>query len=53
MSAEPIHLVTDAGSPVTAFTTKDDMKSYLRRGVTRSTGRWSTESTAMGTRLSS
>jgi hypothetical protein len=24
MSAEPIHLVTDAGSPVTAFTTKDE-----------------------------
>jgi hypothetical protein len=31
MSAEPIHLVTDAGSPVTAFTTKDEMKAYLKR----------------------
>jgi hypothetical protein len=30
MSAEPIYLVTDAGSPVTAFTTKADMKAYLK-----------------------
>jgi hypothetical protein len=31
MSAEPIYLVTDAGSPVTAFTTKQEMKAYLKR----------------------
>jgi hypothetical protein len=31
MSAEPIYLVTDAGKPVTAFTTKDQMKAYLKR----------------------
>jgi hypothetical protein len=31
MSTEPIYLVTDAGSPVTAFTTKDEMKAYLKR----------------------
>jgi hypothetical protein len=30
MATEPIYLVTDAGSPVTAFTTKDEMKAYLR-----------------------
>jgi hypothetical protein len=26
-----IYLGTDAGNPVTAFTTKDDMKAYLKR----------------------
>jgi DNA polymerase III epsilon subunit-like protein len=31
MSTEPIYLVTDAGKPVTAFTTKDDMKAFLKR----------------------
>jgi hypothetical protein len=31
MSTEPIYLVTDAGKPVTAFTTKDEMKAYLKR----------------------
>ena len=31
MATEPIYLVTDAGSPVTAFTTKDEMKAYLKR----------------------
>jgi len=31
MSTEPIYLVTDAGSPVTAFTSKDDMKAFLKR----------------------
>jgi hypothetical protein len=31
MSAEPIYLVTAAGKPVTAFTTKDDMKAFLKR----------------------
>jgi hypothetical protein len=30
-SLEPIYLVVDAGSPVTAFTTKDEMKAYLKR----------------------
>jgi hypothetical protein len=30
MSADPICLVTDAGKPVTAFTTKDDMKAFLK-----------------------
>jgi hypothetical protein len=29
MSTEPIYLVTDTGKPVTAFTTKDEMKAYL------------------------
>jgi hypothetical protein len=35
MSAAPIYLVTDAGNPVTAFTTKNEMKAYLkhRRGT--------------------
>jgi len=31
MSPEPIYLVTDAGSSVTAFTTKDEMKAYPKR----------------------
>jgi len=31
MDTEPIYLVTDAGKPVTAFTTKDDMKAFLKR----------------------
>ena len=31
MSTEPIYLVTDAGKPVTAFTTRDEMKTYLKR----------------------
>jgi hypothetical protein len=31
MDAEPIYLVTDAGKPVTPFTTKDEMKAYLKR----------------------
>jgi hypothetical protein len=31
MSTEPIYLVTDAGKPVTAFTTTDDMKAFLKR----------------------
>jgi hypothetical protein len=31
MSSEPIYLVTDAGGPVTAFRTKDEMKAYLKR----------------------
>jgi hypothetical protein len=30
MSTEPIWLVTDAGSPVTAFMAKDEPKAYLR-----------------------
>jgi hypothetical protein len=28
---EPIYLVTDPASPVTAFTSKDAMKAYLKR----------------------
>jgi hypothetical protein len=31
MSTEPICLVVDSGSPLTAFTTKNEMKAYLRR----------------------
>jgi hypothetical protein len=33
MSNQPnhIYLVTDAGSPVAAFTLKDELKTYLRR----------------------
>ena len=31
MSSEPIYLVTDAGSPVTAFTAKHELKAYLKR----------------------
>jgi hypothetical protein len=31
MSTEPIYLVTDAGKPLTAFTTKDEMKAYIKR----------------------
>jgi hypothetical protein len=31
MFTEPIYLVTNAGSPVTAFTTKDEIKAYLKR----------------------
>ena len=52
MSTETIYLVTDAGKPVTAFTTKDDMKAFLSlsAGVARSTGRWSTSSVAMDAR---
>jgi hypothetical protein len=30
-SAEPIYLVTDAGSPVAAFTTRHEMQTYLKR----------------------
>jgi hypothetical protein len=34
MSATPIDLVMDAGTPVTAFTTKDDMKAFgLQNGA--------------------
>jgi hypothetical protein len=31
MSTEPIYLVTDTGKPVTAFTTKDETKAYLKQ----------------------
>jgi hypothetical protein len=31
MSAEPIYLVVDSGSPVTEFTDKDALKAYLKR----------------------
>jgi hypothetical protein len=31
MSAEPLYVVVDSGSPVTAFTDKDDLKAYLKR----------------------
>ena len=31
MPDEPIYLVTDACKPVTAFTTNDEMKAYLKR----------------------
>jgi hypothetical protein len=31
MSTEPLYVVVDSGSPVTAFTDKDDLKAYLRR----------------------
>jgi hypothetical protein len=36
MSAEPIYLVVDSGSPVTEFTDKDALKAYLKRTATRS-----------------
>ena len=31
MSAQPIYLVVDSGSPVTEFTDKDALKAYLKR----------------------
>jgi hypothetical protein len=31
MSAKPIYLVMGAGIPVTAFTSKHELKMYLRR----------------------
>ena len=31
MSAESLFVVVDSGRPVTAFTDKDDLKSYLKR----------------------
>ena len=31
MSAEPIYLVVDSGSPVTEFTNKDALKAYPKR----------------------
>jgi hypothetical protein len=31
MADEPIYVVTDSGKPATAFTTKDEMKAFLKR----------------------
>jgi len=36
MSTEPIYLVVDSGSPLTAFTTKNEMKAYLKRKLNTS-----------------
>jgi hypothetical protein len=53
MDTEPIYLVTDAGKPVTAFTTKDDMKAFLKRRRGTLNRPLVSESTAKGTRRSS
>ena len=48
MSNQPnhIYLVMDAGSPVAAFTLKEEMKTYLRRRVDSFNNPLSTRSAA-------